>query len=275
MLPSTTGCGLEVLGAEQRLGHRHGVGGVTGGFRRRLAPLVAVAEERVLHVEVALVRRDLHRLAHAAAGEMNRRRHVRELDEVVQILERAVAPATLQVRTRTADRRRARTRWHHRRSARCARDCGRYSVELARRGLEQAPRQAARNVDALARDVRAGLPPQAQRLRIAPELDADLLEDGLGVGLDDLDRFASSAAPPARACAGCRDTWRRLPWRAPAGCRARGCAAASRSRSWHRPCRLSHRFPTLYLYANADGAGALAWRSSLIRSAVWRSVALC
>src|SRR5580700_10643017 len=88
---------LEVIGAEQGPGKTDGVAGMTGGFRRRLATLVAVSEERVLHVQVPLVRRNFHRLAHAAAGEMNGGRHVRELDEILQILERAIATAALDI----------------------------------------------------------------------------------------------------------------------------------------------------------------------------------
>ncbi len=167
---------------------RHGIGGVTGGLRGRFAPLVGVAEEGVLDVEVALVRRDLHRLAHAAAGEVDRRRHVGELDEVVQVLERAVAPAALEV----GHERRAAHRGEDgciAAEAHVARGVAGEELELLGRGREQPPRHAARDVDALAGHVRPGLFPQAQRLRVAPELDPHLLEDGLGIGLDDLDRF--------------------------------------------------------------------------------------
>ena len=47
-------------------GNAHGVGGVSRCFGRALAGLIAVAEVRVLHVEVTLARRDVHRLAGAA-----------------------------------------------------------------------------------------------------------------------------------------------------------------------------------------------------------------
>ena len=66
-----------------------------------------MAEVRVLHVEVTLARRDVHRLAGAATGKMDRRSHLRELDEIDQILERGVATTAVEIgdEGRTADRR--------------------------------------------------------------------------------------------------------------------------------------------------------------------------
>ena len=156
----------------------------------RLAALIAVAEERVLHVEVALVRRNFHRLAHAAAGKMDGGRHVRELDEILQILERPVAAAAIEI---VDERRPAHRREYGRIAAEAhvARRVARMQRELARRRLQQMPRKAARDVHPLAVDIGAGPLPQAQGFRIAPEFDADLLENGLGVVFDDLDRFGS------------------------------------------------------------------------------------
>ncbi len=71
-----------------------------------------------------------------------------------------------------------------------ARRVSRVQHELARRRAQQLAGEAARNADALALHVGAGFAPQAQRFRVAPELDADFLEDRLGVGLDDLDGLA-------------------------------------------------------------------------------------
>jgi hypothetical protein len=85
------------VGPEQELRHAHGVGRMTGRFRRRLATLVAVAEKRILDIEVTLAFRDVHGLDHAAARKMDRGGHVRELDEIVQVLERAVPAATIAV----------------------------------------------------------------------------------------------------------------------------------------------------------------------------------
>ena len=57
---------------------------------------------------------------------------------------------------------------------------------LARRALlDDCPAHAARKVDALALDVGAGLAPELQRLGIILEVDADLLEHGFGVVLDE------------------------------------------------------------------------------------------
>ena len=82
---------IDEVGTEHKLRHAHGVGGVSRGFGCALAGLIAVAEVGVLHVEVTLARRDVHWLAGAATGKMNRRSHLRKLDEIDQILERGVA----------------------------------------------------------------------------------------------------------------------------------------------------------------------------------------
>ena len=117
-------------------------------------------------------------------------RHVRELDEVLQVLERAVAAAAIEI----VDERRPADRRENGRiaaEAHVALGVARMQRELARRRLEQMARESARDVHPLALDVGAGAPPQAQGFRVAPKLDADLLEDGLGVVLDDLDRLGT------------------------------------------------------------------------------------
>src|SRR5690606_36151928 len=58
-----------------------------------------------------------------------------------------------------------------------------------RRGFQQRARQAAREMHALALHVRAGVAPKLQRLRIVAKLDADLLEHGVGVLLDERESF--------------------------------------------------------------------------------------
>src|SRR6516162_5288354 len=130
------------------------------GFRGGFATLVGVTEERVLDIEVPLVRRDLHRLAHATAGKMQRRCHVGELDEVDEVIESAVAPAALDV----ADEWRPADRREHRgvaAEAHVALGVAREQRELLRGGGEQLARQAARYVYALFVHVRTGIPPQA------------------------------------------------------------------------------------------------------------------
>ena len=184
------GLAVDRICAKEDLCHAHGVGGVSWRFRRAFAALVAVAEERILHVEVALALRDVHRLDHAAAGEVDGRRGVRELDEVVQVLQRAVAAAAIEV----GDERRAAHRREHRcvaAEADAALGVARVQNEFLRRRAEQRAGQAAGNAHALAAHVGAGVTPQAQRFGVATEFDADFLEDRLGVRLDDLDRFAA------------------------------------------------------------------------------------
>ena len=192
MLPSTTQCDRRTPRRTGSAAMRTASTACPGVSGVAFATLVAVAEERVLHVEVPLALGNVHRLDHAAAGEMDRRRDVGELDEVVQVLERAVAPAAVQVRARTAGRRPAKTPLRCRRTHAALPGCAR-AVELARRGAQQLARHATRNAHAFAVHVGAGLVPQSQRFRIAPELDPDFGEDGLGICLDDLDRLRCSA----------------------------------------------------------------------------------
>ncbi len=108
------------------------------------------------------------------------------------------------------------------------------------RRAQQLAGEAARNPDALALHVGACLAPQAQRFRVAPELDADFLEDRLGVGLDDLDGLAvqqfdrgDATANVRQLCGGavrtCRATC--LAVAGAAGAVDRGRVAQGRSRS--------------------------------------------
>ena len=87
--------------------------------------LVAVADVRIDHVEVALVHRHVDRLADRPAAVVEVRAHVRELHEVAEVLDRAVAPAVVEV----ADERRAvvrgEDRVRSRRSGRCSPGSGR------------------------------------------------------------------------------------------------------------------------------------------------------
>src|SRR3954462_12366046 len=63
-------------------------------------------------------------------------------------------------------------------------------VELPRRGrLDQSSRQAPREPDALAVDIAAGVGQQPVRVRRLTELDADRLEDRVGVLLDRRETF--------------------------------------------------------------------------------------
>ena len=153
--------GVDEVLAEHDAGHAHGVGRVSRRFGRAFAALVAVAEECVLDVEVALAFGHVHRLDHAAAGEMDRGCDVRELDEVVQVRERAVAAAAVEVghEWRAADRREHRGIAAEPHGA-CRVSC--VQLELARRRPQQLAREAAWNPHALALHVGACFPPEAQ-----------------------------------------------------------------------------------------------------------------
>ena len=117
-----------------------------------------------------------------------------QLDEIMQVFERAVATPAIKIgdEWRTSDRR------EHRGIApksyvalRIAGVDGKFAG-----ALEQSARQSARNAHPLALHVRTCFLPQPQGLRIAAELDADFLQDGLGVGLDDLDRLGAQQVSP-------------------------------------------------------------------------------
>ena len=115
---------------------------------------------------------------------MHVRRGVRELHEVAEVLDRAVAPAAVQV----AHERRAVVRREdrvHPADLDVARLVARVLGELPRRGrLDDLPAHAARETDALALDVGAGVAEQPKRVGVAAELETDLLEDRVGVVLD-------------------------------------------------------------------------------------------
>ena len=118
--------------------------------------LVAVAQVRVHHVEVALVDRHVDRLADRAARVVQVRRHVGELHEVLEVLERGVAAAVVEV----VDERRAVVGREHRVRAAdldAVRRVARVLGVLARaRSPDDLAAQAAREAHALAVDVRAG-----------------------------------------------------------------------------------------------------------------------
>ena len=124
--------------------------------------LIGIADVAVDHVEMPLVHRQVDRLAHRAAGMVHRRRHVGELHEVAEILDGGVAAALVEV----ADEGRAVDRREHRVVAAdrdVALGIARVLDVFARRGLlDDRARQAAREMDARALDIGAGLLPQLQ-----------------------------------------------------------------------------------------------------------------
>ena len=107
---------------------------------------------------------------------------VRELHEVPEVLERPVAAPVVEVADERAAVVRARGPctgspiW----TLRC-RVAGVLGVRLRRARLDDLAAHAARELDQLALDVRAGVRERLQRLRVAAEDDPDLLEDRVGV----------------------------------------------------------------------------------------------
>ena len=176
---------LEVVRAERDAGHLDRVARPLRRGDRAHERLVAVADVRIDHVEVALVDRHVDRLADRPAGVVEVGRDVGQLHEVAEVLDRAVAPAAVEV----ADERRAVVRREdrvHPADLDVALGVARVLGELARRGgLDDRAAHPAREPDALAVDVGAGLAQQSEGLGVAAEVEADLLEDRVGVLLDE------------------------------------------------------------------------------------------
>ncbi len=172
--------------AEHDLRHRHRVGGALRLRDRAHERLVGVLDVRIDHVQVTLVHRQVHRLAHRAARMVDRGRHVGELHEVAEILDGRVAAAVIEI----AHEGRAIDRREHRVVAadgdvalRVARIL---HIFARRRFLDDGTRQPAWEADAGALHVGARLAPQLDRFRLVAELDAHFLQDGVGIVLDDL-----------------------------------------------------------------------------------------
>ena len=175
---------LHGLGTEHDARHVDRVLGAARVRHRAHERPVRVADVAVDHLEVALVDRQVDRLAQRPAAVVERPARVGQLHEVAEVLDRGVAPAVVEV----VDERRAVGRDEdHVRVADLdapggvAGDLG----EQARRGrLDERAAHAAREADALAGDVGAGAAEDLGRLGEVDDLDADLFEEGVGVGLD-------------------------------------------------------------------------------------------
>ena len=158
---------------------------------------------------------------------------VGQLHEVAEVLDRAVAAAAVEV----AHERRAVVRGEDRMHAAdldVARRVPRVLGELAWRGrLDDRAAQPARETDPLPVDGRAGLTEDPQGIGVAAELEADLLEDRVGVVLDerqallveDLER--GELAGQERDVLGVAREAGRLAGRSTATGRARGARAIS------------------------------------------------
>ena len=164
----------EVL-PKRDLRHRDGVLGPLAGGGRAHERLVRMLEQAVRDVQVALGHRDVHRLADDAAGEVHGRGQVRELVELVQIVEGAVAAPVVEV-----EHERGAVGRHEQHVAPADGDAAlgvaRREGEGLRRLRDQLHEQRAVDAHAPAVDVGAGLLPESDRL-LVPEVDPDLFED--------------------------------------------------------------------------------------------------
>ena len=109
-----------------------------------------------------------------------------ELHEVAEVLDGGVAPAFVEA---TDEGRAVGRREHHVRPADAGAALGIACVlhELRRRGFgDELAGEPTGDPDPLGIDVGTGAPPKRQRLGVIAELDADLLQDGLRVVLDEL-----------------------------------------------------------------------------------------
>src|ERR1700733_15149636 len=116
---------------------------------------------------------------------MDVRAYVGELDEVLEVFERAVAAAFVEV---VNERRPIIRREHHRVPAdrRVALGIARVLHVLRRRGGAEAPCQAARKAHPLALDVATRSAKEFERAGKLAKLDANFLKQSLGVALDRL-----------------------------------------------------------------------------------------
>ena len=145
---------------------------------------VRVADMAVDHLEMALVDRQVDRLAQRPAAVVERPTRVGQLHEVAEVLDRGVAPALVEV----VDERRAVGRHEdHVRVADLHAPGGvarQLREQARRRRLDQRAAHAAREADPRAIHVGAGTTEDPDRIREVDDLDPDLLEERVGVRLD-------------------------------------------------------------------------------------------
>jgi hypothetical protein len=141
----------------------------------------------VHHVEVTLVDGNVDRLAHGAAGVVQPRRGVRQLDEVLEIVERSVPSTAREV---AHERRAVRRREHDVVAADLDRPIGVASVLRERRGGGGAQRAHVSRIEAhsITIDRRAGLPEQPHG-HIVVDVHADLSQDLVALLLDQRQAF--------------------------------------------------------------------------------------
>jgi hypothetical protein len=179
---------LDELAPEQDLAHGDRVGGAQRVRHRAHEGLVRHRHVRVVHVEVALVHGHVDRLAHRTTRVVHPGRDEGQLHEVLEVLDRAVAAASVDV----VHERRAVDGSEHGPVAADFDIAGGIAGMLGvgrRRGAAEGAGEALGKADAATLTVGAGGREQSVRARIVAELDADFLQDRLGVGLDDGERL--------------------------------------------------------------------------------------
>ena len=138
----------------------------------------------VNHVQMTLVHRQVDGLDDGAARVVQRRRHVGQLHEVLEVLEARVAAPFVQA----ANERRAVSRGEHGVAAADAHIAGRVAGVLGElaggAGLHDAAAHAARELHQFAGHFGARGAQDIQRFGVFAELDAHFGEDGVGIALD-------------------------------------------------------------------------------------------
>ena len=143
------------------------------------------------HVEVPLADGDVDGLADRAATVVEVRRLVRQLDEVLEVLDRRVATTVVEVECE----RRTVVGREDRGVAADLHAAGRVAAVLdvlaRRRRLHDLTAHATREVHAGPVDVGARVGEHLQRGWVVADLDTHLVEDRLGVALDDLEALVA------------------------------------------------------------------------------------
>ena len=184
-LVSTVFSRNEIL-AEQEFADAHAVLGALGLGHRAHERLVRIFEMRIDHLEMPLVDRQIDRLAERAAGMVDIGAQIGELDEILEVLDRPVAPPPVEI---VDEGRAVIGREHHRVAADddIALGIARVLHVARRRGRAELPRQSPRKPHPLALDVAARRAKEIERAGKVAKLDADLLQQRLGVALDDFE----------------------------------------------------------------------------------------
>ena len=176
---------LDELCAEENSAHLDRVGGPRRGRDRTHEGLVRERHVRIEHIEVTLVDGNVRRFAYRAAGMMQPGTHVREFDEIPEVLERAIAATAIDI---AHERRPVRRRKHGCTAADRdrARGIARVLDELCRRrAFDDLSSQPYRDAHPLTFDIRPGFLPKTNGDLIATNFHADFLQNAIGVLLDD------------------------------------------------------------------------------------------